>query len=296
MCSSVRRTKARPHTEPTTRFNYDPETVKGFGDEWSRFDQSALSREELGRQFGNYFRIFPWGELPEKALGLDIGCGSGRWAKLVAPKVGRLVCIDASEAALEVCRRNLTGTANCEFVLASVGELPLKDDSVDFGYSLGVLHHVPDTARGIRNCVAKLKPGAPLLLYLYYALDNRPAWFRALWRMSDAIRKVVSRLPFRARYYVTQIIAALVYYPLARLSLLTEKMGFPASTIPLSAYRRSSFYAMRTSALDRFGTRVEQRFTRSQIQIMMENAGLERITFSDSVPYWCVLGYKKSAL
>jgi ubiquinone/menaquinone biosynthesis C-methylase UbiE len=282
--------------EPTTRFNYDPETVKGFGDEWSRFDQSALSWEELERQFETYFRIFPWDELPQNAVGFEMGCGSGRWAKLVAPKVGRLVCIDASDAVLEVCRRNLEGMENCDFVLASVDSLPFKGESMDFGYSLGVLHHVPDTAGGIASCVAKLKRGAPLLLYIYYALDNRPAWFRALWRMSDAIRKVVSRLPFRARYYVTQIFAALVYYPLARLSLLTEKMGFPASTIPLSAYRRSSFYTMRTDALDRFGTRVEQRFTRSQIQKMMENAGLERITFSDSVPYWCILGYKKSAL
>jgi hypothetical protein len=50
---------------------------------------------------------------------------------------------------------------------------------------------------------------------------------------------------------------------------------------------------MRTDALDRFGTKLEQRFTAAQIRQMMERAGLERITFSNSVPFWCAVGFKK---
>ena len=49
---------------------------------------------------------------------------------------------------------------------------------------------------------------------------------------------------------------------------------------------------MRTDALDRFGTRLEKRFTRKEIAQMMELAGLERIAFSDS-PCWCAMGYRK---
>jgi 2-polyprenyl-3-methyl-5-hydroxy-6-metoxy-1,4-benzoquinol methylase len=59
---------------------------------------------------------------------------------------------------------------------------------MDFGYSLGVLHHVPDTNQGIRDCVSMLKPGAPFLLYLYYALDNRSLAYRFLWKTSDILR------------------------------------------------------------------------------------------------------------
>jgi hypothetical protein len=46
---------------------------------------------------------------------------------------------------------------------------------MDFGYSLGVLHHLPDPRAGLAACVTKLKPGAPMLVYIYYAFDNRPA-------------------------------------------------------------------------------------------------------------------------
>jgi len=125
--------------------NLDRRTVEGFGYEWSRYDQSQLDQREMLEYFDRYFSIFPWETLPEGAVGFDVGCGSGRWARLVAPRVGILNCIDASDEALTVARRNLQGQENCVFHHASVGDLPLRDDSCDFGYSLGVLHHVPDT-------------------------------------------------------------------------------------------------------------------------------------------------------
>ena len=71
--------------------NIDKQVVAGFGDEWSRFDQSALSDVELQRMFDNYFNIFPWDKVRQDAVGFDLGCGSGRWAKLVAPRVGKLL-------------------------------------------------------------------------------------------------------------------------------------------------------------------------------------------------------------
>ena len=51
------------------------------------------------------------------------------------------------------------------------------------------------TAAAIRSCAELLKPDAPLLLYLYYAFDNRPRWFRWLWRLSNAARLLIRRLP-----------------------------------------------------------------------------------------------------
>jgi len=272
--------------------NIDDDTVEGFGDEWSRFTYGDVSSEEIGVLFSRYFDIFPFAELATGACGFDAGCGNGRWARMVAPKVGALYCVDASTKALDIARQTLKDQNNCRFLLSSIDEMPIADGSMDFGYSLGVLHHVPNTAAGLEACVAKLKPGAPFLLYLYYAFDNRPAWFRAIWRPSDFLRRGISRLPHTYRYCASQILAATVYYPLARSSLLLEKSGASVSSIPLSSYRRTSFYTMRTDALDRFGTRLEQRFTALQVENMMAAAGLERIRFSENEPYWCAVGYK----
>lgn len=274
--------------------NIDPRTVAGFGEEWQRYDQTALSPAEWAELFARYFAIFPWATLPQDPEGFDLGCGSGRWAEGVIKRVGILNCIDPSSKALEICRRRLKPYANARFHNASVDGIPLQDESQDFGYSLGVLHHVPDTQSALIDCVRKLKPGAPFLIYLYYALENRPTWFRALWRVTDSLRKVISRLPFRGRTTLSTAIAASVYWPLARGSKLLEGLGFKIDGYPLAAYRSTSFYTMRTDALDRFGTRLEQRFTRAEIASMMEAAGLENISFSPHLPYWVAVGTRRS--
>src|SRR5581483_11541815 len=162
--------------------------------------------DESRELFENYFKIFPWADLPPDAFGFDLGCGSGRWARHVAPRVGQLYCIDASSDVISVAKRNLVGSPNCVFQAASVDAIPLQDSSMDFGYSLGVLHHVPDTFQGIRSCVAKLKRGAPFLLYLYYSFDNRPRWFRLLWKISNLLRRIISTCPSPLRYGFSQLI------------------------------------------------------------------------------------------
>jgi len=273
--------------------NLDTEVIEGFGDEWSRFDQTSLSATDLKDIFNDYFSVFPWGNIDDNSMGFDLGCGSGRWAKLVAPRVGQLHCIDASEATLNVAKKNLQEFSNCHFHHASVDSIPLADGSADFCYSLGVLHHIPDTQSGIRACVQKLRPGAPFLLYLYFAFDNKPRWYRALWKVSDSIRFFISRSPFFIRYVLSQVIASLVYFPLARVAGLIERLGGDSDSFPLSYYRKHSFYVMRTDALDRFGTRLEQRFTRKEIEEMMRKAGLENISFSNSQPFWCACGIKQ---
>jgi SAM-dependent methyltransferase len=273
-----------------TRGNIDRRTVDGFGAEWAAYDQSSLTGHEFDELFQAYFSVFPFETLPPAAEGFDLGCGSGRWAAGVAPRIGTLHCIDPSEAALRVARKQLAHLDNVGFHRAGVDEIPLDDDSQDFGYSLGVLHHIPDTAAAMRDCVRKLKLGAPFLVYLYYSLDNRPRWFRLLWWLSNAARRLISRLPFRIRRAVTDSIAVGVYWPLARVARWADQRGANVSHWPLSAYRDRSFYMMRTDALDRFGTRLEQRFSRDQIDAMMGEAGLSGIRFREDVPFWTACG------
>ena len=274
--------------------NIDYKTVEGFGDEWHRFNQSKLSNEELNRTFQMYFSIFPWEKISEDAVGFDLGCGSGRWASIVAPQVGKLHCIDPSNA-INIAKLNLSKFDNCEFHNCSVDSIPLQDSSMDFGYSLGVLHHVPDSQAGLNSCVEKLKVGAPFLLYLYYDFDNRPNWYKFVWFQTDLVRRVVSNLPHSLRYWVCQIIAGLVYWPLARMAWFFGSLGFNIKSFPLSIYSNLSFYLMRTDALDRFGTRLEKRFTKIQIMDMMTKSGLKSITFSEDQPFWCAIGYRKKS-
>lgn len=270
--------------------------IKDFGNEWKRFNQNKKNslklKSNLKESFNYYFVNFPWETLPESAIGFDLGCGSGRWAKFVAPKVGKLICIEPSKAALNVAKTNLSDHSNCEFQNISVEQLTLEDNSMDFGYSLGVLHHIQDTQTGINNCVKKLKKGAPFLIYLYYAFDNRPYYYKMLWRVTNPFRIFISKMPFPIKVIFTELIAFLIYYPLSRIAKIFEFFGFDVKNFPLSHYKDLSMYLIRTDSLDRFGTSVEKRFTKKEISNMLNNAGISRIIFNKNLPYWCAIGFK----
>ena len=272
--------------------NLDINTVKSFGDEWSRYDQAKLKYEEAEKYFNDYFAVFPWEMINTESVGFDMGCGTGRWARLFADKVKLLNCIEPSKA-INVAKRNLGYKKNLRFINGDANNSGLKFNSQDFGYCLGVLHHIPNTQEAINACVRLLKPGAPFLVYIYYFFDDKPGWYKKIWILSNILRKLISKMPRRLKQYSTDLIALTIYLPMARLAKLLENLSVPLNKIPLSYYRNSSFYTMRTDSLDRFGTPLEQRFKKSKIQDMMSKAGLKDINFSNSAPYWCCVGYKK---
>lgn len=275
--------------------NFDPRSVEGFDSIWNRQgpgDQNAFEEAENFQAFESFFSIFPLQRM-SKAEGFDLGCGAGRIAQFVGPRVGRLHCVDPAPAGLAAAQEAMAGLDNVQFHRATVDSIPLADGSQDFGYSLGVLHLVPDPAAGLKSCVAKLKPGAPFLLYIYYAFDNRPVWFRWIWKISDLGRRGISKLPFTARARASDLLALVAYWPLSRVSRLLERTGVDVSNIPLADYRQSSWATLRADALDRFGTAVEHRFTRAQVEAMMTSAGLSNIEFNEGPPYWVAVGFKR---
>jgi SAM-dependent methyltransferase len=272
--------------------NIDEATARAFDAKWKARTGGTANPERAQRGFEQLFSLFPFDELAE-GEGFDLGCGQGRLAVFVASRVGRLHCIDPSANGLAVARRAMADYGNVEFHLAAVDAIPLSDGSQDFGYSMGVLHHVPDTEAAMRACVAKLKVGAPFLLYLYYDFENRPLWFRAAWRASDLGRRALSRLPVRPRRLACDAIALSVYWPLSRLARLVEWAGGDADRVPLGSYRDARLGNMRMAALDRFGTALEQRFSRAGVEAMMRRSGLGEIRFREGAPYWVAIGRKQ---
>ena len=273
--------------------NKSKKTIQSFGDEWTKFDQSTLDKNELDTITARYFDILPDKCFNKKTIGFDLGCGSGRFSLYLVDKVKTLHCIEPSSA-IEIAKKKLSKYNNCIFHNVSVYNMRIPNNSMDFGISLGVLHHVDDTLKGLKNCNKILKSGAPFLIYLYYAFDNKPFWFRLIWKISNLIRLLISSMPKQIKFILSEIIALLIYLPLARLSKFIEKyFKINVDNVPLSAYRNLSYYTMRTDSLDRFGTKIEKRFTKKQIIQMLTEAGFTDFKFSSEIPFWCVTCYKK---
>ena len=80
---------------------------------------------------------------------------------------------------------------------------------------------------------------------------------------------------------------------MARSALLLKKLKFDEEGIPLNYYKDKSFKVMRLDSLDRFGTKLEKRFSKNEIRKMLENAGLKDIKFSNRRPFWVAIGFKE---
>ena len=110
---------------------------------------------------------------------LNIGCGGGYEGLLFAGYGTRYIGIDVTYNAArythEVVRKaGFDGVA----YQAEAEALPLADDSIDFVYSSGVLHHTPDIEVTLREAHRVLKPGGTAMIGLYATHSVMFLWYR----------------------------------------------------------------------------------------------------------------------
>ena len=270
--------------------NLDQEVINSFGHEWAAFDYSeAQTNEALDAQFLAYCEPIDLSQFnPETSLAADFGAGSGRWTSRLLPYFSQVYALEPSNGANKVLTKKFLNESRVKILQETVGMNSIPSSSLDLAMSLGVLHHIPDTGLAIKDVASKIKSGGVFLCYLYYKLDNKPIYYRGLFWASNSIRWVISRLPYVMRRMIARIIAIVVYLPLARTSKLLGKKGLNVSNIPLHHYADMPFVMLQNDALDRFGTRLEQRFSKKEITEMLSNAGfdLSTLRFSDVEPFW----------
>ena len=264
--------------------------IRDFGDEWERFnflDEKKL--QSLREQFNKYIAPLPKELLSRDDLIIaDFGAGTGRWSYFLKDFATKLYAVEPAEKAIRVLTSRFRDDSKVVLLHESVESNQIPEKSLDLAVSLGVLHHIADTQGAIQKVAEKIKPGGTFLGYLYYALENKPFLYRALWRLSDFIRKVISRLPKKFKLVLADAIALTTYLPLATISRILEKFGISVDSVPLHHYKDLSFHVMRNDALDRFGTTLEQRFTQAEIVEMLTSAGFTQksIRFSSDEPFW----------
>jgi ubiquinone/menaquinone biosynthesis C-methylase UbiE len=138
-----------------------------FGDLWHRYDDNLFEQSVTlfaERMTANGFDL-EW--LRDKTC-LDAGCGGGRYSIAMARfGASRVVGCDISESGLKDAAKRAADLNAVEFRRASVLDLPFADETFDFCWSAGVLHHTIDPDRGLDEVSRVLKRGGKLFLLLY---------------------------------------------------------------------------------------------------------------------------------
>lgn len=277
------------HVFDIGKTNIDEQVVHDFGEEWLRFNE--FSDDLLEESVKEYFDVLNEQALNKNCYAIDIGCGTGRWTKYLSHRSGFIEAVDPSNSIFAAAAL-LKRIRNVRLTQASIETLPFEDETFDFGMSIGVLHHVPDTRKALADCVRKIKKGGFFYLYIYYNLENKGPVFKLIFSFASALRLGISRMPTAVKKMVSDAIAILIYMPLIYLARMLNALGLNriAKLLPLNSYVNKNFYIVRNDALDRFGTRLEHRFSKAEVEEMMAAAGLTDIVISDGVPYYHAIG------
>jgi SAM-dependent methyltransferase len=237
-------------------------TFRSFGYEWTHFNQIQPEDESYWRW---YFADLDLLDLEDR-IGLDAGCGKGRYTVFTARHLKALVALDGSDAVVAAAT-NLVDCANTTVVRADLRSAPFGPESFGFISCLGVLHHLEDPEVGFDSLVRLLAPGGILLVYVY----SRPnaAGVRSVGlRVARQLRRVTTRMPPAAIRFVSWPVTLLLWLTIVQAGARLRP------DLPLAVYRGRPMQALRLDTFDRLSAPIEHRFTWRQLQPWYDSRGL----------------------
>lgn len=255
-----------PIVRSIPRFVADEAYARSFGYQWNKFRSTQLDHDdahESERTFIEKTGIDPTGLSGKRVL--EVGCGMGRFAEVCARHGARVVGVDLSEA-VEPAAENLSGFPECDVIQADVFDLPLADESFDVIYSIGVLHHTPDTKEAFLRLPRLLRPGGEIAIWVY---SGEPI-DRAASGMKYVYRRVTPKLSTTTMLRLSR--AAVPLYSLHT----TRGIGFVSrKLLPTAMHPNPEWRILDT--FDDYSPRYRWRHTYDEVLHWFAQAGLRQI-------------------
>ena len=159
-------------------------TQQSFGYQWTVFGEMS---DQFRDDFLNY--ISPVGpEFFVGKRGLDAGCGFGRHLYYAAQFGAQMIGLDFSKAIIRA--KEIAGALDgVQCVQGDLQKPPLRPHSLDFVYSIGVLHHTPDPERTFQTLLPLIRPGGAIFVWVY----SKSRKFTNT--LLESVRRVSSWLP-----------------------------------------------------------------------------------------------------
>ncbi|MFH1784732.1 MAG: methyltransferase domain-containing protein [bacterium] len=250
------------------RFVKTDKYVKSFSFEWQIHHKTQLDSTRSVSESEDTF-IEKTGLKLEKLKGkliLDVGCGVGRYIEPVARCAQEVVGIDLSYA-VDSAQENLKYFDNVHIIQADIFNLPFKKETFDFIYSIGVLHHTPDTKKAFLNLIPFLKKGGSIAIWLY---SNETRYERVSNKFTDFYRFFTRRLPKRLLWYLCHL--AIPLYTLKNIKKLRTVLDL---VLPMSNHPDPEWRVLDT--FDWYSPMFQHKHTYREVVAWFEEAGLRDI-------------------
>jgi SAM-dependent methyltransferase len=244
-------------------------TAESFGYMWGEQEERVVPPETVW-PYHLHAMVEALGAPPLRGLILDAGCGEGIDLSMVAlDPACEIIGVELSDGGVRTSVARTRGLQRAHVVHADLLKLPLADETFDAAYSYGVVHHTIDPPRAVREIARTMKPGAPLLLYVYEDFSDRPWRWRAALALANSARLLTTRLRPSLLMRLCRWLSPVVYV----LCTLPSRHFRWASQFP---YRHGSGpWSLSGDLYDRLSAPIEERYSREGAARLALEAGLE---------------------
>ncbi len=227
---------------------------------------------------------------PFAGLILDAGCGEGVDLSMVAldPRC-EVIGVELSSGGVATSLARTRGLDRAHVIQADLLRIPIAPGTFDAAYSYGVVHHTPDPQKAVREIARTLKPGAPLLFYVYEDFSDRPWPWRVALAVANSARLVTTRLPPALLMRLCRLLSPVVYV----FCTLPSRHFRWAARFP---YRHGSHpWSMSSDLYDRLSAPIEERYSKEGAARLATSAGLEVVRVAERRG-WMVYARKRATV
>ncbi|OGP90872.1 MAG: hypothetical protein A2157_05355 [Deltaproteobacteria bacterium RBG_16_47_11] len=258
------------------------QTIEDFGDQWKRYadNEGYYGSLEL---FSDILSPFLKPEQIKGCRVAEIGSGTGRIVNMVLEAGARhIIAVEPSDA-FEVLCRNITQPGRVTCLKVTGDQLPPYGD-LDYIFSIGVLHHIPDPKPVVEAVFKALRSGGHFLVWLYGREGNEP-----YLTFIHLLRSLTRHLP----HFALATLVWMIYFPLLTYILLCRQFPLPLRPYLLSVFGRMSPDKRRLVIYDQLNPAYAKYYTRFEAEKLLREGRFENIRSHHRHGYsWTVMGTK----
>ena len=260
----------------------ESQTIKDFGEQWLRYRDNEGFYGSLQLLSDIFFPFIEMEQIRDRRVA-EIGSGTGRIVNmLLEAGVDHVIAVEPSDA-FEVLCHNIPqpGKVTC---LKITGDLLPAKGNLDYIFSIGVLHHIPEPAPVVEAAFKALRPGGHLLVWLYGTEGN--GMYLALIR---PLRVLTKRLP----HFMLASLVEIMYWPLAFYIHLCQVLPLPLRGYMLSVLQRMSPDKRRLIIYDQLNPSYAKYYTRREAEKLLIDGEFINVRIHHRHGYsWTVIGAK----
>lgn len=283
--------------------NFIPRFVKergyadSFGSQWKAFAQSQIDTENIKESRLRFHSEIGWSksDLENKKI-IEVGSGAGRFIEVVSEQESTLaIGMDITDA-VDASQENIGHKDNVFFIQGDIFNSPLKENSMDFAYSIGVLHHTPNPELAFQKMVDIVKDYGYIGLSLYeislYSRPNRNnlkvstmelLWAMNMWRV-EFFRLFTTRLPDKVMIFYCKTIIPILHY-LNKIPVV----GLLRYLLPSTCYRRLPVIWSMVDTMDTYSTKIVHQYRSKDVFQWYLRLGLSGIMLLNGRAGWVSL-------